>query len=575
MIKRFIAYYKPVKKLFAFDMFCALIVAAADLFYPMIARNIINVFVPNKDLANILIWCGILLAVYLLKAIMNYIVSYYGHVMGVKMQAHMRHDMFIHLQKLPFNYFDNTKTGTIMSRLMNDLFDVSELAHHGPENLFLAVVMFIGSFIMLSGINLELTLIIFAFLPFLVLAAVLMRLRMREAFRISREKIAEVNADVETAVSGIRVSRAYTASKHETERFDKGNAEFVKARSGALEAMGRFHTVMTLSTDIMYLVVIAAGGLFYLSGRIDIGDFTAFLLYISLFLTPVRRVIDLFQQLQEGMTGFRRFIEIIDLDPEAEAADAIDCGDLKGNIDFNNVSFSYADSNASENDLVVNGLSMHIGAGRTIALVGPSGGGKTTICNLIPRFYELSGGSITIDGTDITHMTRESLRRNIGMVAQDVFLFAGTVRDNIAYGKPDATDEEIEAAARRANIHEFVMSLPDGYNTNVGERGVKLSGGQKQRISIARVFLKDPPILILDEATSALDNATEMMIQQSLEELSNGRTVLVVAHRLSTVKNADEIVLITHDGIVERGNHEELMKLNGQYASLYKYQFKE
>lgn len=575
MIKRFIAYYKPVKKLFAFDMFCALIVAAADLFYPMIARNIINVFVPNKDLANILIWCGILLAVYLLKAIMNYIVSYYGHVMGVKMQAHMRHDMFIHLQKLPFNYFDNTKTGTIMSRLMNDLFDVSELAHHGPENLFLAVVMFIGSFIMLSGINLELTLIIFAFLPFLVLAAVLMRLRMREAFRISREKIAEVNADVETAVSGIRVSRAYTASEHETERFDKGNAEFVTARSGALEAMGRFHTVMTLSTDIMYLVVIAAGGLFYLSGRIDIGDFTAFLLYISLFLTPVRRVIDLFQQLQEGMTGFRRFIEIIDLDPEAEAADAIDCGDLKGDIDFNNVSFSYADSNASEDDLVVNGLSMHIGAGRTIALVGPSGGGKTTICNLIPRFYELSGGSITIDGTDITHMTRESLRRNIGMVAQDVFLFAGTVRDNIAYGKPDATDEEIEAAARRANIHEFVMSLPDGYNTNVGERGVKLSGGQKQRISIARVFLKDPPILILDEATSALDNATEMMIQQSLEELSNGRTVLVVAHRLSTVKNADEIVLITHDGIVERGNHEELMKLNGQYASLYKYQFKE
>lgn len=575
MIKRFIAYYKPVKKLFAFDMFCALIVAAADLFYPMIARKIINVFVPDRDLTNILIWCGILLAVYLLKAIMNYIVSYYGHVMGVKMQAQMRHDMFMHLQKLPFKYFDNTKTGTIMSRLMNDLFDVSELAHHGPENLFLAIVMFIGSFVILSGINLELTLIIFAFLPFLVLAAVLMRLRMREAFRISREKIAEVNADVETAVSGIRVSRAYTASQHETERFDNGNAQFVKARSGALEAMGRFHTVMTLSTDIMYLVVIAAGGLFYLGGRIDIGDFTAFLLYISLFLTPVRRVIDLFQQLQEGMTGFRRFIEIIDLEPETEAEDAVDCGELKGDIDFENISFSYADANAAEDDLVVNGLDLHIPAGRTIALVGPSGGGKTTICNLIPRFYELSGGSITIDGTDITHMTRQSLRRNIGMVAQDVFLFAGTVRDNIAYGKPDATDAEIEVAAKRANIHDFVMSLPDGYDTNVGERGVKLSGGQKQRISIARVFLKNPPILILDEATSALDNATEMLIQQSLEELSNGRTVLVVAHRLSTVKNADEIVLITHDGIVERGNHDELMKLNGEYASLYRYQFKE
>ncbi len=573
MIKRFIGYYKMQKKLFAFDMFCAFIVAAADLFYPMIARSIINDYVPNRDLRNLLIWCAVLLCVYALKAIMNYIVGYYGHIMGVRMQAQMRHDMFEHLQKLPFKYFDETKTGSIMSRLINDLFDVSELAHHGPENLFLAAMMFVGSFVILSQINLLLTAIIFAFLPPLVLVAVLMRRRMTAAFKKSREKIAEVNADVETAVSGIRVSRAYTAADSETCKFDAKNGEFVTARSGALEAMGRFHASMTLATDLMYLVVILSGGLFYFNGQIDIGDFAAFLLYISLFLTPVRRVIDLFQQLQEGMTGFRRFTEIMDTEPEAESPTATDCGELNGEIEFKDVTFAYSEKDGAR--LVVNDLNMRMKAGRTIALVGPSGGGKTTICNLIPRFYELTKGIITIDGKDITEMTRQSLRRNIGIVAQDVFLFAGTIKENIAYGKPDATDDEIISAAKRANIHEFVSTLPSGYDTYVGERGVKLSGGQKQRISIARVFLKNPPILILDEATSALDNATEMLIQQSLEELAHGRTVLVVAHRLSTVKNADEIILLTREGVKERGTHEELMRLGGEYATLYKYQFKE
>lgn len=571
MIRRFIAYYKPHKKLFFIDMFCAFIVAAGDLFYPMIARDIINDYVPNQNLRLLIIWSAVLLGIYILKMILNYIITYYGHVVGVRIQADMRRDMFFHLQKLPFSYYDENKSGTIMSRLINDLFDVSELAHHGPEDLFISVIMFIGSFIMLATINIKLTLIIFAVLPFLLFFVIKIRLGMREASRKSREEIAEVNANIETAISGVRVSRAYTAEDHENAEFQKANAKYIAVRDVFLKAMGRFHSVMTFSTDFLYFIVLFFGGLFFYYKVIDEGEFAAYILYISMFLSPIKRFISLFQQLQEGMTGFVRFTEIMDTPTEENNPDAVELENAVGDIRFENVTFGY-DSGSKRN--VINDLTLDIPHGKTVALVGPSGGGKTTICNLIPRFYELKSGKILIDGNDITSLTRHSLRENIGIVSQDVFLFNGTVKENIAYGNLNATDEEIVEAAKRANIHDFIMTLDKGYDSDVGERGVKLSGGQKQRISIARVFLKNPPILILDEATSALDNATEMQIQSALEKLAKGRTVLVVAHRLSTVKNANEIIVLDRDGVRERGTHEELLSMNGIYSGLYAYQFR-
>ncbi len=575
MIRRFISYYKPHKKLFFLDMFCALLVALCDLFYPMIAQEIIDDFVPNRKLRLLLCWSGALLLIYLLKAVLNYIIQYWGHIVGVRMQGDMRRDVFRRLQKLPFSYFDENKTGTIMSRIINDLMDISELAHHGPEDLFLSIVMFIGSFIMLSRINLPLTLIIFAFLPVIIFFAVKMRRSMMRAFTKSREEIAEVNAGLENAISGIRVSRAYTGGAYEAERFDASNQKFMDSRGAAYRVMGWFQSGMTLFTDLLYLVVLLAGGLFYFNGVITIGDFVAYLLYVSMFLKPIRQLIGFFEQYQNGMTGYKRFEELMREAEEPETPGAVDAGRLAGEIDFSRVSFSYESrSGDTEQKMVIHDLSLHIPKGKTVALVGPSGGGKTTLCHLIPRFYEVTAGKISIDGRDITSLTRESLRRNIGMVAQEVFLFTGTIRENIAYGDPDAPDADVVEAAKKANIHDYILSLPDGYDTYVGERGVKLSGGQKQRISIARVFLKNPSILILDEATSALDNATEMMIQQSLETLSQNRTCIVVAHRLSTVKHADEIIVLTDQGITERGSHEELLAKGGMYAALYQYQFR-
>ncbi len=574
-MKRFIAYFKPHKKLFFLDMFCALIIAVCDLFYPMVAKDIINDYVPNKNLKLLIIWSSALLGIYLLKLVMNYIVSYYGHMVGVYIQADMRRDLFGHLEKLPFSYYDEHKTGSIMSRLINDLFEVSELAHHGPEDIFLSVVMFIGSFIMLSSINLWLTLVIFAILPLILFFAVKMRKSMNYAFKKSREEIAELDADIEASISGMRVSRAFTAEQHEEARFATSNKKYQNARSLSYKAMGRFHSGMTFFTDFLYLAVLAAGGLFFYYGIIDIGEFAAYLLYISMFLTPIRKFVNLFEQLQEGMTGLGRFCEIMDLAPEQEDASAVTLDAPIGNIKFENVTFSYSpeDSETGVRNVITD-LELDIPAGKTLALVGPSGGGKTTICNLIPRFYEVGGGKITLDGVDIKAISRKSLRKAIGIVSQDVFLFNGTIKENIAYGDLDADESKIVEAAKKANIHEFIESLPNGYETNVGERGVKLSGGQKQRISIARVFLKNPPILILDEATSALDNATEMQIQSALERLSGGRTVVVVAHRLSTVKNADEIVVIDTNGIIEKGNHEALIKNGGEYAKLYAYQMR-
>lgn len=565
MIKEFVKYYKPHKKLFAIDMFCAFLVSICDLFYPMITRNIINDYVPNQNL-RLLVVCSItLIFIYALKLVLNYFIQYWGHVVGVRMQADMRKKIFKHLQKLPFNYFDNNKTGVIMSRIMNDLMEISELAHHGPEDLFISLIMLIGSFIVLCTINIPLTLITFAFIPVLIWYAIKKRIKMNDAFKKTRIEIGDVNASLENSIAGIRVSRAFTNTKYEIDKFQVGNNKFRKAREYAYKAMAEFYSGMFFIVDILNLIVLSIGGFFTFKGYITIGDYVAYLLYIKLFMDPIKRLINFVEQLQSGMTGFERFQELMAEQEEEDYEKAIEMGTVNGNIEFEGVSFKYDD----EETHVLQDLNLNIKSGQTVALVGPSGGGKTTLCHLVPRFYELDGGIIKIDGIDITAVNRESLRKNIGIVQQDVFLFTGTILENILYGNPEALEEEVVEAARRANIHEFIINLPEGYNTYIGEKGLKLSGGQKQRLSIARVFLKNPKILILDEATSALDNTTEMIIQKSLEELTIGRTTLIVAHRLSTIKNADEIVVLTPEGIAEKGTHKELIKNDGIYASLY------
>lgn len=576
MIKKFFSYYKPHKKLFALDIICSFTAAICSLGYPFVARMILNDFIPNGNLKMIFVFSAVLLGIFLLKMAMNYIIQYWGHILGVRIQGDMRSELFAHLEKLPFKYFDENKTGSIMSRLVSDLFEVSELAHHGPEDTFISLITIIGSFIMMSTIDVKLTLIVFALLPFMLLFAIIFRKRMTRGFKESRAKIAEINASIESSISGIRVAKAYTASEKEIEKFEKANGEFKKARSAAYKNMGIFGSGMGFFRDLIYLVALIASGLFlYYSGAETIGDFqpgdvTAIILYVTMLLNPIFTLVTIFEQIQDGMTGFGRVQEILAIPPEADPENPLPIDRIDGDIEFNNVSFSYK-VKTDDSSRVLKNLDLKIKKGSTVALVGPSGGGKTTLCHLIPRFYEIDDGAITIDGKDIRRIKRDVLRKSVGIVAQDVFLFGGTIKENIAYGNLGATDEEIIAAAKRANIDEFVATLPDGYDTEVGERGVKLSGGQKQRISIARAFLKNPPILILDEATSALDNVTEMQIQKSLEELSVGRTTIIVAHRLSTVKNADEIIVLTGDGIAERGTHSQLMENNGIYAHLYSY----
>ncbi len=572
MLKKFIAYYKPYRKLFFLDMVCAVLVALCNLIYPYLAKDIINVYVPDKNLKMILIWGGIMVGIYAVKAVLNFIIQYWGHLVGVGIQGDMRSDLFKKMQSLPFSFFDDNKTGSLMSRVTNDLQDISELAHHGPEDLFLSVLSLIGAFFIMAGIDWRLTLIVYAAIPLVVLFAVFTRKEMMRAFKLSREEIAGVNAGLETSISGIRVSKSYTAEESEQKKFDVANDRFRHARRLSYRIMGIFFSGMGLMTDLLYLLTLIAAGIFFLKGEIDPGEFAAFLLYISMFLDPIKKLINIFEQLQNGLTGLTRFQEIMDQTPETDCENPESLGSVKGEIRFENVTFSYREGAEKP---VIQDLSLSIAAGRTVALVGPSGGGKTTLCNLIPRFYEIDAGRITLDGHDIRNVKRKELRQNIGTVAQDVFLFEGTVKDNIRFGKPDATEEEIIEAAKKAEIHDFVSALPEGYDTNVGERGVRLSGGQKQRISIARVFLKDPAVLILDEATSALDNVTEQQIRKALDKLRVGRTGLIVAHRLSTVKNADEIIVLTADGVAERGNHEELLEKDGIYADLYRSQFRE
>ena len=573
MLKRFISYYKPHLGLFILDMFSAVIVALCNLFYPMIAKELIdNVGSENFTINVVIMNAALLLAVYIIKAIFQYIIGYYGHIVGVRMQKDMRRDLFKKYEKLPFSYFDSHKTGDLLSRLTSDLFDVSELAHHGPENVFLAILMFIGSFSILWSINPALTMIMFSIVPFIVLFTSLSRKRMHNAMRQSRLKMSEINSTLENSITGVRETKAYVAEEYEMGRFDKVNSMYAHYRSEAMFSLGFFDSIMQFLTDLLYLVIILVGGIFLIMGEIDSGEFTAFMLFVSSFINPINRFVALFEQLQEGMSGFSRFCDIL-AEPDEVDEGEIEITDIKGDLVFDNVSFGYGETDGVEN--VISSLNLRVEAGKMLALVGPSGGGKSTLCNLIPRFYNVSDGRITIDGVDTKNITLKSLRRNIGIVSQTVFLFDGTIRENIAYGADDATDEEIIAAAKKANIHEHIISLKNGYDTEVGERGVKLSGGQRQRIAIARVFLKNPKLLILDEATSALDNATEMQIQSSLEELSRGRTVIVVAHRLSTVKNADEIVVLDKNGIVEQGTHEELLSRGGEYKKLYDYQFRD
>jgi ATP-binding cassette subfamily B protein len=563
MLKLFIKYYGPYKKMFFLDIFVASIAAICDLFYPTITRKLINDVLPDKNYRVFLIFVVALFVIYCIKMFCNYFMQYWGHLVGVGMQANMRRDVYEHLQELPIRYFDNNQTGTIMSKIINDLQEVSELAHHGPEDLFISLIMLIGSFFILIKVNLLLTMIIFIFFPIIVMFSIIMRKKLTDAFMKTREKTGVINARLQNSITGIRVSKAFVISESEKERFEIDNKSYIDARGVAYKVMAQYGAGIGFFIDLLDYVVLMIGAYFVYIQKIRIGDLFAYLLYIKIFTQPLRRLIALVEQYQNGMTGFKRFFELISEEKEKDQDNANDVNTFDGEIEFNNVSFKYEDKKILKN------ISFVLEKGKMLALVGPSGGGKTTICNLIPRFYQIEEGDISIDKMSIYNMTLESLRKNIGIVQQDVFLFTGTIKENIIVGKMEATDDEIIEASKKANIHDFIMELPDNYETYVGERGVKLSGGQKQRIAIARIFLKNPPILILDEATSALDNITEQLIQKSLEALSAGRTTIVVAHRLTTIKNADEIIVLTENGIEERGTHKELLAAKGYYYKLH------
>ena len=567
-IKAFASYYKPHIKPFIVDILCALGGVVCGLVYPAIARKIFNEYVFDDTFSRALIAGGIMLAVFVLKAVFKYMVDYYGHIFGVKMQKQMRKELFDKLEKLPVSYFDETPSGSIISRITNDLFEVSELAHHGPEDAFVSILSFVGAVVMIVGINPFLALIIGLVLPIMLFIVAKMRLRMISAFKKRRETTADINSEVESSVSGIRVSKAYCAAQTESKKFEKSNERYCISRIGVLKVMGSFNSVMQFCIDILYLLCVVAGGYMCFKGVISAGDLTALVLYVAMLVSPIRTFVTLTEEIEDGIVGFERFLDIMELPNEYEPKDPVKISSLSGDIVYDNVCFTYKGQGNTAH--VVENLSFTVKEGSSVALVGSSGAGKTTICNLLPRFYLPDSGKITIGGVDIATLKTDDLRKFIGIVQQDTFLFSGTVKENIAYGNPLATDEEILVAAKLAGVHKFVECQKDGYDTYIGEHGVKLSGGQRQRISIARAFLKNPPILILDEATSSLDTVTEREIQSALETLKVGRTTITVAHRLSTVKKADEIFVIDGKGIAEKGTHDELMCLDGIYASLYK-----
>lgn len=572
VLKKFMSYYKPYKGMFFMDMFCALILSGIDLVFPMFVNFLLD-DVYRGDKAQILKYVfligGTLLLMYVIKYFCQYYITFQGHVMGARMETDMRRDIFNHLQKLSFSYYDNTNTGKLMSRIVTDLFDIAELAHHGPEDIFISVLKIAGSFIILMSINVKITSILILITLFMVYFSYFYNKKMKLVFKENKEKIANVNAQIQDSLSGIRVVKSFSNENIEKKKFQKSNNEYLVTKEDNYSVMGRYHSTNGFFQGILYLSVILFGGIFVSTGEIKTSDLVVYILYINIFLNPIEKLINFTEQYQRGITGFERFLEVMNTHPDIEdKKGAVELKNPKGNITFENVSFSYDDKNT-----VLKNINVNIEAGKTFAIVGPSGGGKTTFCSIIPRFYEVDEGSVKVDGVDIRDIKLKSLRNNIGIVQQDVYMFSGTIKENIAYGKPNATDEEVIEAAKRANAHEFIMELEEGYNTYVGERGVKLSGGQKQRISIARVFLKNPPILILDEATSALDNESEKYIQESLEHLAKNRTTIVIAHRLSTIRNADNILVLTEEGIQEEGTHEELLNKNGIYAGLYNMQF--
>lgn len=570
LLKRFVKYYKPHKGLLFLDLVCALLLSAIDLAFPMISKTALNDFLPKSDFRSFFVIVLVLLVLFVLRTFFQFVIDYWGHILGVRIEYDLRKELFDHLQSLSFKFYDKTRTGHIMSRMVNDLNEITEMAHHGPEDLFISVIMFIGSFVAMLMMKWELALAIYVLIPFILLFAIKSRKRMNLGFRQVKKSLADVNAELESSISGIRVSKAFTNEVHEINKFNKNNTTFKHSKDDAYRYMSIFSSGITFMTNLMYVVALGLGGYFIYLGEMTIIELLAFTLYINAFLVPIKRISAFTQQFEMGITGFERFTELMEIEPLIKnSLGAKDLGEIKGEIKFDSVAFAYNDK-----EKVLHDISLSVEPGKTLALVGPSGGGKTTLCHLIPRFYDIDEGVISIDGVDIRDITVENLRGHIGLVSQDVFLFASTIRDNIMYGNVASSEEEMIDAAKKAEIHDYIMTLPDGYDTLVGERGLRLSGGQKQRISIARVFLKNPAILILDEATSALDNATEVKIQKALTALSKGRTSLVIAHRLSTIKNADEIVVITEEGIKEQGNHEALLEESGIYASLYKAQFK-
>ncbi len=572
--KKFLSYYKPYKCLFFTDMFCAMVAAGITLAFPMITRYITGVILMQDPVDILMIYkLGILMIILvIIEFLCNFYVTYQGHVMGTYMERDIRNELFEHYQKLSFSFYDEQKTGQLMSRITNDIFSLTELYHHGPEDIVISFIKFIGAFFILSTINFRLTLIVFAFIPVMGGFALYYNKKMKKAFKTNKQRIGDINARIEDNLSGIRVVKSFANEDEEMDKFKEENMNFVNSKRNSYLYMGKYHSGLGVFTSLIIVAVIFFGALFISKNFITTPDLIAFILYITNLIDPVKKLINFTEQFQEGATGFERFMEILEIQPDIQdSPNAFELKNVQGNITFQHVGFRYN----SKSDYVFDDINLHVEPGDYVALVGSSGVGKTTICSLLPRFYEVTCGQILIDGQDIKDVKLSSLRQNIGIVQQDVYLFAGTIMDNIRYGKFNATDEEVIEAARKANAHDFIMELPEGYHTDCGQRGVKLSGGQKQRLSIARVFLKNPPILIFDEATSALDNESEHIVQQSLESLAKNRTTFVIAHRLSTIKNAKRICVLTERGIEEEGNHEDLLKLNGQYAHLYNMQFKE